>query len=86
MPVELLTDEQVAAYDQWIGPTPRAQLERCLVLDHNDLVLVLRRRSQRRLDLEMARATPFGRSPVLPHLGLWPRRLHGRPPCGPLPT
>jgi hypothetical protein len=26
MPVELLNDEQVAAYDQWIGPKSRAQL------------------------------------------------------------
>jgi hypothetical protein len=33
MPVEFLTAEQVAAYDQWIGPTSRAQRERCLVLD-----------------------------------------------------
>src|SRR6266702_1119329 len=22
----------------------------------------------------------------MPHSGPWPRRLHGRPPCGPLPT
>jgi Domain of unknown function (DUF4158) len=45
VPVEFLTDEQVAVYGQYTGPPSRAQLERCFVLDHDDLMLALRRRS-----------------------------------------
>jgi hypothetical protein len=44
VPVEFLTDEQVAVYGQYTGPPSRAQLERCFVLDHDDLMLALRRR------------------------------------------
>jgi hypothetical protein len=44
VPVEFLTDEQAAAFGQFTGPPGRSQLERCFLLDDDDLVLVARRR------------------------------------------
>ena len=44
MPVELLTDEQVAAYGQFAGPLTRAQLERSFFLNDADRELVEQRR------------------------------------------
>jgi hypothetical protein len=45
VPVEFLTDEQAAAFGRFVGPPSRSQLERCFLLDDDDLVLVGRRRS-----------------------------------------
>jgi hypothetical protein len=61
--VEFLTDEQVGAYGQWIGPPPRAQLERCFLLDHDDLVLVLPGAANGRSTLRLPGAARFGFSP-----------------------
>jgi Domain of unknown function (DUF4158) len=45
VPVEFLTDEQAAAFGRFTGAPSRSQLERCFLLDDDDLVLVARRRS-----------------------------------------
>ena len=44
MPVEFLSDDQVAVYAQFAGPVSRAELERFFFLDDRDLELVGRRR------------------------------------------
>src|SRR5215813_3798665 len=44
MPVEFLTDEQVAVYGRYVQPPARAQLERYFFLDDVDRGLVERRR------------------------------------------
>jgi hypothetical protein len=45
VPVEFLTDEQAASFGRFTGAPSRSQLERCFLLDDDDLVLVGRRRS-----------------------------------------
>jgi TnpA family transposase len=44
MPVEFLSDDQIAAYGRFAGPPRRAQLERYFFLDDVDRKLVDRRR------------------------------------------
>lgn len=44
MPVEFLSDDQVAVYGQFSGPVSRSELERFFFLDDRDLELVGRRR------------------------------------------
>lgn len=46
MPVEFLSDDQVAVYGQFSGPVSRAELERFFFLDDRDLELVGRRRGE----------------------------------------
>ncbi|WP_230855213.1 DUF4158 domain-containing protein [Arthrobacter terrae] len=46
MPVEFLSDDQVAVYGQFSGPISRAELERFFFLDDQDLELVGRRRGE----------------------------------------
>ncbi len=46
MPVEFLSDDQVAVYGQFSGPVSRAELERFFFLDDQDLELVARRRGE----------------------------------------
>src|SRR5262249_49239227 len=46
MPVEFLTDEQVAVYGRYVQPPARAQLERYFFLDDVDRGLVERRRGE----------------------------------------
>ncbi len=48
MPVEFLSDEQVAAYGAFMAAPPRAELERCFFLDDADLRLVGQRRGEHR--------------------------------------
>ena len=45
MPVEFLSDEQVAAYGRFTGELPAGELERFFYLDDADRDLVARRRS-----------------------------------------
>ena len=50
MPVEFLTDEQVAAYGRFAGPPSRTELERFFFLNDRDRELVnVRRRQHTRL-------------------------------------
>jgi TnpA family transposase len=44
MPVEFLSDEQVAAYGRFVGPPTRTQLERSFLLNDADRELVDERR------------------------------------------
>ena len=44
MPVEFLSDDQVAAYGRFNGPPSQAELERFFFLDDTDRELVSRRR------------------------------------------
>lgn len=44
MPVEFLSDQQVATYGRFAGPPSRSQLERCFLLNDDDLALVEQRR------------------------------------------
>lgn len=46
MPVEFLSDDQVAVYGQFSGPVSPAELERFFFLDDRDLELVDRRRGE----------------------------------------
>jgi hypothetical protein len=45
MPVEFLSDEQVAAYGRFTGELPAGELERFFYLDDADRDLVARRRT-----------------------------------------
>jgi len=44
MPVEFLSDQQVAAYGRFAGPPSRSQLERCFLLNDVDRAFVEQRR------------------------------------------
>lgn len=46
MPVEFLSDDQVAVYGQFSGPVSRTELERFFFLDDRDTELVGRRRGE----------------------------------------
>jgi hypothetical protein len=57
MPVELLSDEQVAAYDRVSGAPRRVELERVLFLDDADLALVTKHRGDHSLGFALQLAT-----------------------------
>lgn len=46
MPVEFLSDEQVAGFGRFVGEPSRAELERFFFLDDVDRALVARRRGE----------------------------------------
>jgi Domain of unknown function (DUF4158) len=69
MPVEFLSDDQVAAYDRFAGPPRRAQLERYFFLDDVDRKLVDRRPATKppRLRVQLGTVRFLGTGRALPH-------------------